>query len=582
MNANNAAVLYQDLETFSGDVIRWSLKHATRAEYGFVNQTIEVEIGAPKYQNNSIVYPLGVNSDINTNIQSNTSAKYYSNGTVQGNNGYSDATKLKYLKLDKTNPNENDDWFKAEGVYIIPQGQSITRFAFVSASVDSADEPNGEISGGNLLDDITFNTLIGNLQAVQNDDGTVTITGYWGETDPTKSLVIEIGDEKYNLTPENGNFKIVIDKEKVEDATQVEVYHTDYEEASKVVNIEHIYDITFDSNGGTPVQAQQVLGGRTATLPNPAPTKTGYTLEGWYKDLVSMLPFSFDDGVTSSQTVYANWTANKYDLTFDVNGGDSLDASEATKKVTYDDKYGDLPEPTREGYTFQGWYTDDSFTDKISSTDDVKITSNKTLIAKWLVIPGEVSTIESDDSDIETNIVTDDDDIINIIPLSTSDEEKLENGKDLYVFAEVTDISSVIPVADKKLVKEELEQNEEVGTYLDISIYKQFEDEDKQLVSETDGNLRISMEIPEDLRDKEGFKILKITDGDVEEIETTLDGTTLTFDINSSSTYVLVYTKNVNPNTLDSVYTHIGLLILGILGVIDCALYSTRLLKKQN
>lgn len=581
MNANNAAVLYQDLTTYSGDVIRWSLKHAVRTEYGFNNQTIEVEIGAPKYNNGKIAYPLGINNDINTNIQSSTSAKYFANGTIQGNNGYSSNEKLKYLKLDKLNSNENDDWFSAEGVYIIPENQNTTRFAFVSASVDSATDPNGEISGGNLLDDITFNTLIGNLHAVQNDDGTLTITGYWGETDPTKSLVIKIGDEDYNIKPENGNFKIEIDKEKTKNATAVEIYHQDYEDAKKIVNIEHVYDITFDSNGGSSVSAQKVLNGQKATKPTD-PKREGYTFTGWYKDLVSETKFSFTEDVTASQTIYAKWTANQYNLTFDVNGGDSLDSSENTKTVTYDEKYGDLPIPTREGYTFQGWFTDDTFTNEITETSDVKITSDTELIAKWLVIPGKVSTVVSDESEINTTIINSDDDIVEIVPLDQEDEEKLENGKDLYVFAEVTDISKVIPSSDKKLVKDELKDNEEVGTYLDISIFKQFEDEEKQLIEQTDSAVTINMEIPKALQNKDGYKILKITDGEVEEVESTLKGTTLIFDINNSSTYVLVYTKNINPNTLDSVYTHIGLLIFSILGVIDVILYSTQLLRKQN
>ena len=90
------------------------------------------------------------------------------------------------------------------------------------------------------------------------------------------------------------------------------------------------------------------------------------------------------------------------------------------------------------------------------------------------------------------------------------------------------------------------------------------------------------MEIPENLKNKEGFRILKITDGDVEEVEVTLEGTTLTFDINSSSTYVLVHAKEENPNTLDLIYNHIGLLILSILGVIGGVVFSAKLLRKQN
>ena len=52
--------------------------------------------------------------------------------------------------------------------------------------------------------------------------------------------------------------------------------------------------------------------------------------------------------------MYANWTANKYTVTFNANGGT---VGTTSKEVTYDSTYGTLPEPTRSGYTFDGWYT---------------------------------------------------------------------------------------------------------------------------------------------------------------------------------------------------------------------------------
>lgn len=341
------------------------------------------------------------------------------------------------------------------------------------------------------------------------------------------------------------------------------------------------YTVTLNKSGGTGGTSSTTVAAGSAMPTITPPTKTGYTFDGYYSETNGNGTKYYNNSgqsahvydIGNSATLYANWIANEYEVTFDVNGGDSLEVGEATKTVTYDGKYGDLPEPTREGYTFQGWYTDDSFTNKITSTDTVNITSDTTLVAKWLVIPGEVSTTESNDSDVETSIVTDDDDIINVIPLTTEDEEKLEDGKDLYVFAEVTDISKVIPSSDKKLVEEVLNANEEVGSYFDISIFKQFENEEKQLVPTADGNLRISMQVPKDLKDKEGLKILKITDGNVEEVEITLDGTSLMFDINSSSTYALVYTKSNNPNTGDNVIFSVLLLFLSLFVIFSIYTY---------
>ena len=56
---------------------------------------------------------------------------------------------------------------------------------------------------------------------------------------------------------------------------------------------------------------------------------------------------------TTNHTLYARWTPNTYTVTFDANGG-SVNTS--SKTVTYDSIYGNLPIPTRTGYTFLGWH----------------------------------------------------------------------------------------------------------------------------------------------------------------------------------------------------------------------------------
>ncbi len=86
--------------------------------------------------------------------------------------GYASADDLKNLSLSVLTA--NNPWYSAQGVYVIPDGQTKTRFAFVSTQSPS----NG---WGNLLDSITFSTLIGNLDAVRSGDDVI-VTGYWGET----------------------------------------------------------------------------------------------------------------------------------------------------------------------------------------------------------------------------------------------------------------------------------------------------------------------------------------------------------------------------------------------------------------
>ena len=86
--------------------------------------------------------------------------------------------------------------------------------------------------------------------------------------------------------------------------------------------------------------------------------------------------------VTSAQTCTITLTPESYTLTLDPNGGS---VSTTSKTVTYDSTYGDLPTPTRTGYTFNGWYTASSGGTKIESTTQVKTAGNHTLYAHWTI-----------------------------------------------------------------------------------------------------------------------------------------------------------------------------------------------------
>ena len=79
----------------------------------------------------------------------------------------------------------------------------------------------------------------------------------------------------------------------------------------------------------------------------------------------------------------AAYTAKEYTVTFNPNGG-SVTTSD--KKVTYDSVYGDLPVPTRVGYTFDGWFTEQEDGTQIMANSTVEITGNQTLFAHWTAI----------------------------------------------------------------------------------------------------------------------------------------------------------------------------------------------------
>ncbi len=65
---------------------------------------------------------------------------------------------------------------------------------------------------------------------------------------------------------------------------------------------------------------------------------------------------------------------------FNANGGS---VNTVTKVVTYEDSYGELPSPTREGHTFLGWFTEPTGGTQITDTTVVAIKANQTLYAHW-------------------------------------------------------------------------------------------------------------------------------------------------------------------------------------------------------
>lgn len=56
-----------------------------------------------------------------------------------------------------------------------------------------------------------------------------------------------------------------------------------------------------------------------------------------------------------------------------------------TKEVKYGDNYGNLPEVTKEGYTFDGWYDSKIDGNKITTTTKVEKTENHTIYAHWKI-----------------------------------------------------------------------------------------------------------------------------------------------------------------------------------------------------
>ena len=103
------------------------------------------------------------------------------------------------------------------------------------------------------------------------------------------------------------------------------------------------YTITFDTNGGSEIAPITQDYGTEITVPAD-PTRKGYTFKGWDKEIPETMP-------AENITVKAQWGINQYTITFDTNGGSEIApiTQDYGTKITAPDK------PTRKGYTFKGW-----------------------------------------------------------------------------------------------------------------------------------------------------------------------------------------------------------------------------------
>ncbi|MBQ8043266.1 MAG: InlB B-repeat-containing protein, partial [Clostridia bacterium] len=115
----------------------------------------------------------------------------------------------------------------------------------------------------------------------------------------------------------------------------------------------------------------------------PEPTRRGHDFKGRFKDPEDS---SSHNRVVKNTIVnrfdhelYAHWTTMKYWVTFDTNEGSYVEPIE----LAYGSLYGELPTPTKAGYTFKGWYTAESGGTEITAGTEVTIASNHTLYAHW-------------------------------------------------------------------------------------------------------------------------------------------------------------------------------------------------------
>jgi uncharacterized repeat protein (TIGR02543 family) len=143
------------------------------------------------------------------------------------------------------------------------------------------------------------------------------------------------------------------------------------------------HTVTFsDPEGKTTTPAQTVADGATATTPQD-PTREGYVFAGWHLDGIA---FDFKLSITKDITLVATWT-KVAPVTHTVTFSDPEGKTTTPAQTVNDGATATAPQdPTRDGYTFDGWYLDGEKYDF-----STPVTEDITLVAKWAETAKEAS-----------------------------------------------------------------------------------------------------------------------------------------------------------------------------------------------
>ena len=195
----------------------------------------------------------------------------------------------------------------------------------------------------------------------------------------------EIGSEAFSWETATGPDKIYVITSLSKDQINTDAFKRNV----PVTVCKYIYKIKFDGNGATKgkMSIRRCASNVKERLGNSY-QKKGYTFAGWntqaggkgtsYEENASVknLTKNADEVVT----LYAQWKATKYQITYKLNGGKNNKKNPTTYKIT--SKTIKLSNPSKKGYVFKGWYRNKNYKKKVTAIENGSA-GNVTLYAKW-------------------------------------------------------------------------------------------------------------------------------------------------------------------------------------------------------
>ena len=156
--------------------------------------------------------------------------------------------------------------------------------------------------------------------------------------------------------------------------------------ADNSTNSDETYRVTFHMNyAGAPAPERvAVKSGEKVSAPQ-APSREGYVFDAWYTETAQVNKYDFNTPVSHRLTLFAGWKQSSAAVAF------YLDRSSPAQSITVKvgDRVSKPADPVKEGYVFEGWYSDSIFRTPYDFSQEVA--GDITLYAKWAQIGATVS-----------------------------------------------------------------------------------------------------------------------------------------------------------------------------------------------
>ena len=357
-----------------------------KSEYGkyYSKETESTGEFLPKYTPMDIA--LSMNGNECTADENGVYHAYIGDGdnTLSVSGSDADATfKLTRMDTNDQIPNEN-----GENTFAIPEFEGSLMFKIDGISGKDVTSVFLLI---NMDKEPPVLTLSSDIFYADNESGDYTITGI---SDAGSRIMY--GDNEEVVAGNDGKFAVSGNLDESQTSSVIMLCAQDFAENTsipqtalvikKISNTVTVND-SYAENSGSGEYSE----GETVTI--KAGERSGYKFSGWTTDDSVQFADSKSAETTFTMpskavTVTANWTKSsggngggggnvRYTVSFETNGGNDI----ASKTVTRNSVIKEPETPIKDGFDFEGWYTDKGLKTKYDFTE--KVTKNFTLYAKW-------------------------------------------------------------------------------------------------------------------------------------------------------------------------------------------------------